>query len=81
MNTYKFKVLEAEARGSELILVATTEERIQLAAEKHIGHRLTAKELAIVAGFLSMKVEKLAEDKDSIFAEAIREVAELEVLK
>ncbi len=75
MIAYEFEILKNEPKGRELLLVATTEERLQIAAETHIGRRMTGKEINMVVALLSEEIYELADGKDSIFARTIREVA------
>ena len=81
MNTNRFKWLKAGRRNNGLLLLATSEERIQMAAETHIKRGLTSKELGFVGVLLNEKLEQLLEDENSIIAQAIHEAVELEVRK
>lgn len=75
MNIYRFKWIEHNDRRLEnQVLLCTTEQRVQEAAESILGRALTSSELALIPGLFTEKLETIAEGKNSLFAEVLNEV-------
>ena len=76
MNTYKFKWISSEGRrNNEQLLLCTTEQRIQDAAESILGRGLTNSEMAFVPGLFAEKLESITKGKGSLFTEVLIEIA------
>lgn len=74
MNTYRFEWLQSKQRGNEEVLLGTTVNRVQEAAESILGRSLTGAELALIPGLVTEKLESTIVKKDSFFAEVLKEV-------